>query len=812
MKKLSPLSAQNAYTLSYFALHLLVSCALLFNITYIIPNPKPDAVFLIGFFTLFNAALLLLLHFKKLDLRLLWAIITVILLYFSMGFAVELFAVNAQNKNFILYILQQLLMSRYSVLLSSVLLLSTSLIFRFPKLRSIEAAALLLATIQLLTSKSYSEALEENFQLYRWMWILLPLASIVLLYLSNIPQVKNEVGWKAPSTKHGGIYHNGTSKNQILRQRFRYFSTFLALLLILFAILWFTKISPLDISALQNGSGRGNGLLKQNYNNQFDFDNYLRLDPKLEQDQELVMMVKIEQLSDNNSLYLKRFTLSAFDEKRSFHYDKNEIHMLGESPLPYQLLKGKTELLDPGYDFRQQRSVNFYLLNINPSALFAIDYPTEITTFETWDNASFSRVYSSNSQSLSLPYYQNLAIKSYPSAIDKQRLDYYTSGSPAFQNLQAYALQIIGASGLLPSTEAKASLEEVADIPSLEVARAIEGYFHQNFRYSLNPGIAPDGDQLRYFLFQSKKGYCTYFAYSAGLMLRSLGVPTRVVVGFLVNPELRILDFYPLFADQAHAWLEVYDPAQGWVTFDPTTFLLAPGEDLQFGIPDSAKDELGLLTEELLENPMLTQEDGENQISETSDINQSQGGLMLILQESAIISLKIFIFVYYFFALLYRLIIYLMALKIKPRGKWQLKVTMYCSYLYVYTLLREKPRTKVPPRKAKQSLSDYAEELAEVPLFSSYVEQLQKYYFAEDFNHEDLVITRMIIYQLAHSLLPPYYVRIAFLFWPWRALSQLWQHPPYRWTSNTAWPAQDPLLSPEAPPTATSSDETDETQ
>jgi transglutaminase-like putative cysteine protease len=111
---------------------------------------------------------------------------------------------------------------------------------------------------------------------------------------------------------------------------------------------------------------------------------------------------------------------------------------------------------------------------------------------------------------------------------------------------------------------------------------AVYSYLHDNYYYSLKPGIAEDGNRLHHFLFSSKKGYCSYFAFSMALMLRSIGIPCRVAVGFFINPQIQAFGYYPVRADMAHAWVEVFYPDYGWIEYDPTSTTLAPGENLQF--------------------------------------------------------------------------------------------------------------------------------------------------------------------------------------------------------------------------------------
>ena len=48
------------------------------------------------------------------------------------------------------------------------------------------------------------------------------------------------------------------------------------------------------------------------------------------------------------------------------------------------------------------------------------------------------------------------------------------------------------------------------------------------------------------------------------------GIPARVAVGFLTDPKGATLGFVPVRSDQAHAWVEIFFPEYGWVTFEPT--------------------------------------------------------------------------------------------------------------------------------------------------------------------------------------------------------------------------------------------------
>jgi hypothetical protein len=103
-------------------------------------------------------------------------------------------------------------------------------------------------------------------------------------------------------------------------------------------------------------------------------------------------------------------------------------------------------------------------------------------------------------------------------------------------------------------------------------AAAIEAYLRNssNFTYSLD-AKTPDGvDPIEYFLFTSHKGYCEFFATAMGDMLRSLGIPSRLVNGFGPGTFDAQSNQFIVRGEDAHSWVEVYFPKYGWIPFEPT--------------------------------------------------------------------------------------------------------------------------------------------------------------------------------------------------------------------------------------------------
>jgi transglutaminase-like putative cysteine protease len=101
-------------------------------------------------------------------------------------------------------------------------------------------------------------------------------------------------------------------------------------------------------------------------------------------------------------------------------------------------------------------------------------------------------------------------------------------------------------------------------------AVAIESYLHNRFTYTLNLIGKPGDDPLAHFLFETHAGHCEYFASAMAIMLRTLGIPSREVNGFLPGEYNDLGGDYIVRASDAHSWVEVYFPGMDWQTFDPT--------------------------------------------------------------------------------------------------------------------------------------------------------------------------------------------------------------------------------------------------
>ncbi|MGA3204346.1 MAG: DUF3488 and transglutaminase-like domain-containing protein, partial [Bryobacteraceae bacterium] len=101
-------------------------------------------------------------------------------------------------------------------------------------------------------------------------------------------------------------------------------------------------------------------------------------------------------------------------------------------------------------------------------------------------------------------------------------------------------------------------------------ARAINEYLRANYGYTLHLLPATVPDPLANFLFERRKGHCEYFASAMAVMLRTVGIPSRVVTGFASGVFNPLTGWQVVRASDAHSWVEAWIPGRGWTTYDPT--------------------------------------------------------------------------------------------------------------------------------------------------------------------------------------------------------------------------------------------------
>jgi hypothetical protein len=124
---------------------------------------------------------------------------------------------------------------------------------------------------------------------------------------------------------------------------------------------------------------------------------------------------------------------------------------------------------------------------------------------------------------------------------------------PQLDRVRAKAVEVVGDAG-----------------NAYDKAERIESFL-RTFTYDEQiPSPPDDRDNVDWFLFDVQRGYCDYFASSMVVMLRSVGVPARLVAGYAGGQYNAETGVYEVRQNVAHTWPEVYFPGYGWQRFEPT--------------------------------------------------------------------------------------------------------------------------------------------------------------------------------------------------------------------------------------------------
>jgi len=100
---------------------------------------------------------------------------------------------------------------------------------------------------------------------------------------------------------------------------------------------------------------------------------------------------------------------------------------------------------------------------------------------------------------------------------------------------------------------------------------ALERFLRHEAKYSRSiEAPPPNADAVDYFLFESKTGYCDYYASAMVVMLRAVGIPARLASGYAGGSWDPMRHGYTILYSDVHSWPEVFFPNYGWIPFEPT--------------------------------------------------------------------------------------------------------------------------------------------------------------------------------------------------------------------------------------------------
>jgi len=281
----------------------------------------------------------------------------------------------------------------------------------------------------------------------------------------------------------------------------------------------------------------------------------------IKRDPSVVMRVELSDSSPHEAgrLYLRGVAFDQYDGK-TWTNRLNYRRTVSEDGTGSFVLRGSRSPAPPplGETIRQ----NIILEPLDTPVLFAAPFIERVS-------GKFPSVQSDLTGSVYLPFPSSSRIEYSVLSRSAPVLPADLSSEPSLypESLTRHFLQIPA-----QSERIAALTEEITYTQSTpyDKANAIQSFLTHNFRYSLDAPLAELDHPLEDFLFSRKTGYCEHYATAMVIMLRSIGIPARLVTGFLTTEWNEYGNYYVVRQQDAHAWVEMHLPHSGWITMDPT--------------------------------------------------------------------------------------------------------------------------------------------------------------------------------------------------------------------------------------------------
>ena len=127
------------------------------------------------------------------------------------------------------------------------------------------------------------------------------------------------------------------------------------------------------------------------------------------------------------------------------------------------------------------------------------------------------------------------------------------------------AQSILSEAGIEPDPEIRPMKDDASAL------RVIEQHLRSQYEYTLDAQPVPQGiDATKWFLFDRKAGHCEYYASALALMARAVGIPARVLTGYIASDFNSVTGQYVVRESNAHAWIEAQIAPGRWRIFDGT--------------------------------------------------------------------------------------------------------------------------------------------------------------------------------------------------------------------------------------------------
>jgi transglutaminase-like putative cysteine protease len=271
-----------------------------------------------------------------------------------------------------------------------------------------------------------------------------------------------------------------------------------------------------------------------------------------------VELFRVYDMQDGDARYLRAITLPTYDKNGGWQRDRKEM--------PSGVEVGGV-LKSPGRDTdpRSTETKSIDIEAVNSEDYWAPVVGTPVRLRNLPDDMRYDEdsgmVYGADSRTL--PRYTEDADLSEPSPE-------VLRGLGMFSDTDEVSDIYLNKDGISPKVAQLANERVAGKGNVLDRVNAIKAYFDpaNGFKYDTQTGVGSDESGLEDFLFNSKTGFCEQYASAMAILLRAADIPSRVAMGYTAGYQNG--DYRTITTQNAHAWVEVYFPTVGWMTFDPT--------------------------------------------------------------------------------------------------------------------------------------------------------------------------------------------------------------------------------------------------
>ncbi|HET9846607.1 MAG TPA: DUF3488 and transglutaminase-like domain-containing protein [Nitrospira sp.] len=358
-----------------------------------------------------------------------------------------------------------------------------------------------------------------------------------------------------PPSANPAVAQVSSRASWFITSRFFWLTNGIAVLTFLFTLVIFFILPRVSIGVLQQP--RGEGLRTTGFSERVD----LGMIGSVKEDRQIVMRVELPDQADagKERFYLRGLAYDQYNG-RSWSSGSRQRRTLGS--IADGVFAVRSGANRTGHELSEPLRQDILLEALDTSVLFA-------APFAEFVSADFIGIHVDSMAGLHLPYTTSSRIR-YSVVSREHRISSEDRAAAELEYASAirdHFLQIPEGSDQVRHLARRVT--ESAVTPH-ERTTAILNHLQSEYQYSLDAETSTSLHPIDDFLFHRKTGYCEHYATAMVIMLRTLGIPARLVTGFLATEWNEFGGYYTVRQRDAHAWVEVFYPHSGWITLDPT--------------------------------------------------------------------------------------------------------------------------------------------------------------------------------------------------------------------------------------------------